>query len=361
MSRPCGTIGQRTRDLKRPAWTLAEAVVSTGVMSILMLGLGSTIIVASKAVPTRDDPAARASDTAIALQEMAADLTAATGFTAYTSRAVTFTVADRDNDGSPETISYAWSGSPGDPLTRRVNGGRTVVVAPSLNSFSLGYDTHSWTETFDPVDTESSETLLAAYTTPRSAVSYSITSSSFVGQYLPVSMPVDAVSWRITRARLQMRYRGTQSGVAAVQIRPAAADGRPQATVLDQQLVSESALPAGFTWQTISFSKSTSLSPGAAVCLTIVMNVDDTYAGEVLYDTGGGSNLVATSNGESGWVLFSARSLVYELYGTVTTRNTPAPVTHNHVLRVHVALQSTDDVGRPLRTSASIMNTPEVW
>ncbi len=349
------------RGRRWPGWTLAEIVVSAGIMSILMVGLGSAILVASKAVPTRDDPTARASDTAIALQEMAADLTAATGFSTYTARAVTFTVADRDNDGNPETISYAWSGTPGDPLTRRVNSGKAVEVAAGVADLGFAYDMHSWTETFDPADTESGETLLSGHSLANSSADFAITSSDSAGQYFAPALPVDTISWKITRARLRMRSRGALDGVAAVQIRPALGDGTPQSTVLDEQLVAESSLTSSYAWQNLSFTKLTSLAPGTALCLTVVTNVNDADVCELNYDNAGGQDGLARMGGEDeSWFRSSSRSLLYEIYGTVTTRSTPDPITHSYMLRVHVKLETADRPGAPMQTSVSILNVPEL-
>ena len=62
-----------------------------------------------------------------ALVELLADLEFALAFSEKTDHALTFTVPDRDGDFISETIRYAWSGTPGDPLTRQYNGGAVAT------------------------------------------------------------------------------------------------------------------------------------------------------------------------------------------------------------------------------------------
>ena len=51
-----------------------------------------------------------------------------------------FTVADRNGDLSDETIRWEWSGTPADPLTRKVNGGAAVNMLDDVYDFTLAYN-----------------------------------------------------------------------------------------------------------------------------------------------------------------------------------------------------------------------------
>jgi prepilin-type N-terminal cleavage/methylation domain-containing protein len=121
-------------------FTLIEVVMSMAIMAILMAAMTSVIMVASHALPDRDtllDPRAVASD---AVDQIAAELFYATAITEETATTVTFTVADRGHGAAgPETIRYAWSGTPGDPLTRQYNGGTVIAVCETAQDFSLTY------------------------------------------------------------------------------------------------------------------------------------------------------------------------------------------------------------------------------
>ncbi|MBM4074622.1 MAG: hypothetical protein FJ267_03150, partial [Planctomycetes bacterium] len=76
-------------------------------------------------------------------KDLLADLQRATGFTERTAKAVTFTVPDRDGNGRPETLRYAWSGTAGNPLTLQVNGGPVQNIALNVQQFALSYQTKS--------------------------------------------------------------------------------------------------------------------------------------------------------------------------------------------------------------------------
>jgi hypothetical protein len=67
--------------------------------------------------------------------ELEADLEFALAFTEQSARAVTFLVPDQSGDAKLETVRYAWSGTPGDPLTRQFNGGAVAVVLENVHVF----------------------------------------------------------------------------------------------------------------------------------------------------------------------------------------------------------------------------------
>lgn len=122
----------------RSGFTLVELVLSMGIMSILLMGISSAILLASKALPSPNSVATRKSDAAAALNQLSADLTCATAITELTDTAITITVADRGHGAAgPETIRWAWSGTAGAPLTRQYNGGTPATVASNVTAFSL--------------------------------------------------------------------------------------------------------------------------------------------------------------------------------------------------------------------------------
>src|SRR2546425_414614 len=106
----------------RPAFTLVEAVLSLIITSILCLAIGSALTVASRALPQNDSPASAGLTGAFAIEQLSSDLIAALCIAERSATTLAFTVPDRNGDGSPERIRYAWSGTIGDPLTREYNG-----------------------------------------------------------------------------------------------------------------------------------------------------------------------------------------------------------------------------------------------
>jgi len=133
-----------SRSVRRPAGhglTHVEVICALSIAAVILLGTLSAITVATRAMPNGQNTATAVLDTAAALEVLTADLHYATLFTLPTTRAVEFLVADRnDADALPETIRYAWSGEPGDPLVRTYNG-TAAVILNDVQDFVLQYET----------------------------------------------------------------------------------------------------------------------------------------------------------------------------------------------------------------------------
>lgn len=130
MKAPCPTAS---------GYTLIEVLLSLGIVSLILAATVSMLFVAQQAVASGADSAGRVSRESRAMQMILLDVSLAKGFTERTDRAVTMTVPDRTGDDRDETIRYAWSGTSGDPLTRQVNGGPVVVLAPNVYQLRLTY------------------------------------------------------------------------------------------------------------------------------------------------------------------------------------------------------------------------------
>jgi len=109
----------------RRGFTLVEMVLSMAVMTILLGGIASAMILASRAMPDLATPLKATADGYHAADQLAGELYAAQTIIARSATSVTFTVADRNvpPDNIPETIQYSWSGVAGQPLTRKYNNG----------------------------------------------------------------------------------------------------------------------------------------------------------------------------------------------------------------------------------------------
>ena len=140
------------RHIRRPlangwrlGYTLMELVASIAATSILMAGMGSVMFVAARSTDDGATPAMQIVAGATA-HEILSDVQFAKSFIQRSSTAVEFSVADRDADGTDEIIRYAWSGTPGDPLTRRYNSQTVVDYLDNVHAF--GYTDH--VETVEP-------------------------------------------------------------------------------------------------------------------------------------------------------------------------------------------------------------------
>lgn len=124
----------------RHAFTLIESVVSLSIAGVLLTGIGSSMLLASRALPGEDNLLTSTIRTSAVVQDIATELSTAITVTARTATSLTFTVADRNADGLAETIRYGWSGVPGAPLTRRYNADPVTVVLSALDDVTLTYE-----------------------------------------------------------------------------------------------------------------------------------------------------------------------------------------------------------------------------
>tara|TARA_R110002072_G_scaffold243821_2_gene403085 strand:+ start:62150 stop:63886 length:1737 start_codon:yes stop_codon:yes gene_type:complete len=129
-------------------------VISTGAATVLLGGLMSTIVVANRAWSPDLKPAIKTEASGLTRQ-LSIDLRSALRFTERTAKAATFTVPDRDSDGRPEVLRYAWSGTSGEPLTVSVNGGTAQVVITDVQTFNMDYLLRSVTAPVIPVSGQS--------------------------------------------------------------------------------------------------------------------------------------------------------------------------------------------------------------
>jgi prepilin-type N-terminal cleavage/methylation domain-containing protein len=131
------------RDRRRPGFTLVETLISMALTSILMSVCVGVILLSTKSLPTREDATESSLAGAAALQRLAMDLQYATAITDLRTSGITFEVHDRGHgaSGPAETITYAWSGTAGSPLTRAYNDNPAVNQVAAVTTFQIDADT----------------------------------------------------------------------------------------------------------------------------------------------------------------------------------------------------------------------------
>jgi hypothetical protein len=142
MSRRQAIVGLRRARRRQSAggFSLLEAVLSIAIIAVIMGGMSSVMLLASRSLNSRIGDV---SVSAEVVDEIVGDLNLAESITEQTATAVTVVVPDRDGDSQPETIRYSWSGTPGDPLMRQVNASAAVAVAENVQQFRLDYVTRT--------------------------------------------------------------------------------------------------------------------------------------------------------------------------------------------------------------------------
>lgn len=305
-------------------FTLLEMVVALAIMAVLMGGMTSAVVIATRAVDDELSPQAKVSQAGDVLNRITADLAYATSFTERTATAVTFTVPDRDGDDEPESIRYAWSGTGGDPLTFEYNGADPVTIAEDVFDFDLTY----LLTTVAPASLEGveSEEMLLIYhdNGPQpTQVGFTVGDTSWCAQYFLPKFPPNTIAWRITRIKFVAKRSGSSGGTNFVQIRPATAGRQPASTVLEQKTLSEQVIPGTYFWFEGSFDMLADLDPNNGMCL-VITGINGPSA-VVLYESGGSpmtpnTHFVTTNDGGATWSSPGDRDdLLFYVYGTVTT------------------------------------------
>ena len=230
-------------------FSLAELLVSLVIIAILMTAMGSVMVLTGHAVGLS---AAHAGEARVddVVATIAAEQRLASRVTERTARSITF-IVDRDHDGVSETVRYAWSGVPGEPLTRASNGGVPVILIPKCNRFNLSYVLKSTAAVAAAPDVEvASDVLLYAHDGGSSGAS--VNSANWVGQYFKpdwstVAPGKTVTAWRVTRVEVVASRvaSGTATAPWIVRLYPATSgtDLRPiVASKLDEQTMAASTM-----------------------------------------------------------------------------------------------------------------------
>jgi prepilin-type N-terminal cleavage/methylation domain-containing protein len=339
-------------------FTLVEVVLAIVVLSVLLLGMHSAMLLAWRASPQRDSVNSATTSAAAAIDLLASELALATSITAATDSSVRFVVPDRTGDGAPDTIQYSWSGSKGDPLLRTINNAAATVAA-NLAEFQLTYEKRS--QPLPTTYTESGEVTLSYYDSLNllNLGNFAVKDNQFVGQCFKPSLPHGATHWRVTRTMLRMRSRGSTGGETRIQLR--GTNGTTPTTILEEVLLLESSLGSAYSWREFTFSNVGGRPAGSSLCLVAQWS-KDADACDIEYQnllaSAGNSDLVQTTNGGATWTAPAGQDLQYYIYGTYST---PDPVEHVYWLTgVGCALRCGNDAQARVQTTIRLLNEPQV-
>lgn len=340
--------------------SLAEVVVALAISSLLMVAVGSAVVMASHALPSRSSPTRAGIDGGRALQHMAAELETALYMIEREDRAVSFTVPDRDGDGRAEVVRYTWSGTAGDPLERQFNGGPRVAVLDAVGQFHLTYEVQSVSESIrGPGVEDAQEQLLVAVGDWGGFYEHSVTSSRWSGQYFLPDRARVGMSWRPTRVLVRARQ---ASSPGAVRLELHRADGgmRPSGLVLASTSLTSASLVSWFhVWREMSITGVQGLAPEQGVCL-VARHQQGAIGAYMACDDSSGSGLLRTTDSGASWQYHATQSLHSELYGRVTMPGPARSVTRHYLTGVGVTLTTQGPQDKRLRTTMAALNHPEL-
>lgn len=348
--------------IRRRAFTLVELVLALGISSVLMVSVASAVVIAARALPDSKRGGQPTQREAAALRVLAREASYALTVTERTATALTFTVADRNGDGQPETIRYAWSSTSGSSLTRQYNSGTPLAVASDVRQFSLAYDTKS-VQAATP-DTESAEKVLFSYDNVLNLVlsgDLPITSTDWAGQYIKPTLASGTTAWRVTRVQFRARTHGAANGQANVQMRKSAGI-YPSRTVVAQVSMLENTLTSSYQWKEVIFSNAT-FTPTETGCF-VVQWVSDAHACDVqignLSSALSNTRFITGSESTNGttWSSTALQAMQIYVYGTVTTSN--PPTTRYYLTNVRASLSVGSNSRDQLFAGTQVLAEPEV-
>jgi len=348
---------------RRSAFTLVEMIVAMSVMSLLIGGLAATLMLAMKAVPSATTPVGSMVQAERAVWELAADLATLRAAPLRTSTSIGIVVPDRDSNGTSEMILFAWSGVPGDPLTRSYNNGTAATIIDSVREFVMTYDLQDVTTATPPAANESAEVLLAQYIPTDHLHDDTIDRNNWVGQYFMPTLPADATAWKITKVTFRLHANGKNDGLSHLQICLPTIANVPSTTIVDEAAVLESTLSTVYTDMTYSFTKASGLSPSSGMCVILAGSgggaACDARTQNSQYSSTG-SNLVSTSNAGSTWTSSASQSMSFSVYGTITSPGQGTSTTAHYLRGIHIKLRAGSDQSPAVETTVRITNLPEV-
>ncbi len=323
----------RTRHNPARAFTLLEMVMSMAVLAIILGAVGSAMMIASRVLPSDTDAESNALRAREAARRIAEELSTATAIISATDRSIEFEVPDRNKDGSPEQISFSWSGTIGDPILMTLNG-QTSTLESGVRALELAYrrETRS-TPTAGTAAESATDELLASWSgTTSSQVLIRSTLQPAIG-ILP-RLPADVTHYRVTSARLWLGQASAVDSVVGVQLRPAAATGAPGSTILASASINESAIPASPGWVTVSFTGTTATAVDAMTWI-VLRRQSGADAAVAPLATAVADSRLAYAMGSN---VTTDTVLPFQLYGRVTRPATISELT-THARGVQVAVQ----------------------
>ena len=366
--------------------TLVEMLIAASLLSVVMVGVGSAVLVASHAVPggsyapAGGGAAAPAGESCDAAALIASELAYARQVTELSPTAVTFTVPDRDGDGAEETIRYAWDGTPGSSLRRTFNG-TTAVLAGDVRSFALSYDreTVSTEQTVTATQT-SPEMLLASFngwaTVNANVYELGCTQQTWCATYFKASgLPSSAKRLTVTRAKLLTRRDLLSADTFSVCVQKAVGNGNPKPSNIRignvTTVASLSLLGSGYGWVDVPLSGVTTSNVAQEMCLVVRGDLTSTLTGVYLQyhnktnAPADGTFFSWTTTAGSGWNPSSSKIHDYDMpfyaYGTYESDETQTVTVTRHYLRgVGVNLSAGPDGSPRAHTSVRVLNRPEV-
>jgi hypothetical protein len=249
--------------------TLAELSVSLAVIATLMVATGSVMVLTGRAVAiTASQAAEYRFDDLVAT--MASEQRMALAITDRTATSITFTVADRDGDGNPETIRYAYDPTTRE-LTRTVNAGTPVVVARDVTNFTVTPTLKTEVAAAPVPDVESTTDDLFYSHEGGTTGTQSVSALAWCSQSFVPTFPRSGVkTWRVTQVEIMGTRMPGATGSWTVSLYSASGNVPNLLGLVDRKTIPASSLPTSLGWsQVITFTNDHQLTAGQRLCVVV--------------------------------------------------------------------------------------------
>ena len=302
----------------RRGFTLVELILSMIIMSMIVLGVGSSLVLALRAAEANRNPSTIANQAELgqsAVEQLQSDLKVATATTS-SATGCTLTVPDRNGDGTAETIVYSWAG-PGSPLMRQYNSQPAVSIADGVQNFNLSW----YTRTLSAQGGTTTESAEQAGHTDVPALQLDL--FDFIhagGGILQADAPLQC---DLLEDHPRTGFAARQSAsTLTLKIMPTDASLIPLLSTLGSTTASASAIPKNGDL-TIDFKFATpvaNLSPYQNYCIVVGSSASGTGVNHATLTLNGNMAWTTSANSGSTWAATSSTTAMqFTVYGTYTT------------------------------------------
>ena len=346
-------------------FTLLELVLAMVVSSILLLGLGSALSLATRSV--RPDSATGATlEAASAVRMLQDDLRFASRVMALTSQSIDVITTDYDTDGNADRVRYQWSGVSGDPLMRKINDGVWYIVCPSVEGFQIQSHFQSAPERYRTPPTVGNVILLDQYTSGTGTSYIQVNSDSPVSQFIhpdrfvsSVGMAVDQ-QWRLTQLEIYSACTSFYwNNSSTYTLTRSTMDGLPT----QEYLFTQSFNPLQFSggqWRSIDLEALPWLNATDGVNVRLSYNSGYNRL-NIPHSTAAGDGFATTAPSSStNWQRPAAnRSLLFKAYGQLRTKHhTEETSGRSRFHYADIALDCPGLSSGPLHAAVNFLNQP---
>lgn len=127
----------------RQGYQLLELSLSLTTASVLLLGIASSLSIASKSLSIATLRQTSTLTTENAVARLRQDLAEAYPIQSRSTSSVSLLTSDRGGDGALDRVSYQWSGVAGDPLQMSIDSGEWHDIIGGVENFELNWRTQA--------------------------------------------------------------------------------------------------------------------------------------------------------------------------------------------------------------------------